>query len=90
MGSDLTVADLDHCAITRDAVDNDPEEGGSGSQESRVRGDLGDVQSDGRVTIDGVCVIELEMSLAHVHRMSGESTPRESDGGATGCCVSGA
>lgn len=77
----LTVTDLNHGAIAWDAIDNDEEECGTRCQDGRVGGYLSDVQGDGSVTVDGVCVIELKMSLTHVHRVCREPATRQNDSG---------
>jgi hypothetical protein len=45
---------------------------------------LGNVQGDGAVLVDGVCIVELHITLTHVHGVCVESVSCDGDG----CIVS--
>lgn len=76
LGLDVPRAYDEHGAITWDAVHDDKQECRARLENVRDGRGLSDVEHIGAVAVDGVGVVELQVTLAHVHGMGSEPAAR--------------
>ena len=76
-----------HRPITRHPIHDDKQQRRSGREQVRVRQDLRDVRDVRPVAVDIVRIVELEISLPHVHRVRREATAGEHNGRVGGSVI---